>query len=51
MANIDINDTPFVAMATHLNAKLWTGDKQLYNGLKEIGLHLSFNTNEILGLL
>jgi predicted nucleic acid-binding protein len=34
LKNIDIGDTPFVALAGHLEAKLWTGDMKLYNGLK-----------------
>ena len=34
LQNIDTNDTVFVALAKHLQAKLWTGDMQLYNGLK-----------------
>jgi predicted nucleic acid-binding protein len=34
LKNIDIADTPFVALARHLEAKLWTGDMKLYNGPK-----------------
>ena len=35
LKNIDPFDVPFVALATHLNAKLWTGDKKLYIPLQE----------------
>ena len=31
---IDPDDTVFVALAKHLEGKLWTGDLQLYNGIK-----------------
>lgn len=34
LQKIDENDTVFVALTDLLKGKLWTGDKQLYHGLK-----------------
>ena len=34
LKSIDPNDIAFVALTKHLKGKLWTGDMQLYNGLK-----------------
>ena len=32
--DIDIGDTPHVALTKFLKVKLWTGDLQLFHGLK-----------------
>ena len=51
LKNIDINDTVFVALAKHLDAKLWTGDLQLYNGLKAKRFKNIITTSELSVLL
>jgi predicted nucleic acid-binding protein len=47
---IDIDDTDFVALTRFLKASLWTGDKVLCNGLKEIGFKKVLNTSDLLEL-
>lgn len=47
-ADIDIDDTDFVALAYYLKGILWTGDKELHNGLKLKGFNKVINTQELL---
>ncbi len=34
---VDLKDTPFVALALHLDARLWTDDEELKTGLRAKG--------------
>lgn len=45
---IDIDDVDFVALTNHLKGCLWTGDKELYNGLKEKRFRCVYNTADII---
>jgi predicted nucleic acid-binding protein len=45
--NIDIDDTEFIEVSLFLNAKLWTGDKALYEGLKAKEFQNVINTFEL----
>ncbi|MGB0930946.1 MAG: PIN domain-containing protein [Chitinophagales bacterium] len=49
--DVDVKDISHVALTIHTNAKLWTGDKKLYNGLKAKGFEDVINTNEIRNFL
>lgn len=49
--DIDEDDTPFVALAIQMNAKLWSGDKKLTNGLISKQSELIFTTLELKNLL
>lgn len=49
--DIDEFDTPFVALSLELNARLWTGDKKLINGLKSKNNNLAISTDEMKALI
>ena len=39
---VDLKDTPFVALALHLDANLWTVDQELKRGLRAKGFDQFF---------
>lgn len=47
---IDVDDTDFVALAKFLNAKLWTGDRMLYEGLIKLNFNNVLNTSQLLSI-
>jgi predicted nucleic acid-binding protein len=49
--DIDENDTPFIALAMQMKAKLWSGDKKLTNGLLTKKSDIIFTTQELKNLL
>ena len=44
LTHIDLDDTDFVALTRYLKGSLWTGDKPLYEGLKEKRFRTVYNT-------
>ena len=46
--DIDKDDSDFVALTNYLEANLWTGDKELYNGLRKKGYERAHTTSELL---
>ncbi|MCA1761189.1 MAG: putative toxin-antitoxin system toxin component, PIN family [Bacteroidales bacterium] len=44
---VDFDDAVFIALAMHLNCKLWTGDKKLSNFLKINGFSNICSTNDL----
>jgi predicted nucleic acid-binding protein len=49
--DIDEDDTPFIALGIELNAKLWTGDKVLSNGLSKKGADIVITTADLKKLI
>jgi len=44
---VDFDDFAFVAVANHLDAWLWTGDKELITGLQSKGYHRIVSTADL----
>lgn len=49
--DIDEDDTPFIALAIELKAKLWTGDKVLSKGLTKKGRDIIVSTADLKKLI
>jgi len=47
LADIDIDDTEFIALTNHIRGKLWSGDKILRSGLKQKGWTKFTSTQEL----
>lgn len=45
--DIDVKDVLFIALALDLDAKIWTGDKKLINGLAIKGFNDFINTDTL----
>ena len=45
--DIDAYDVDFIALTRYLKGRLWTGDKELYNGLRKKGFNLVVTTSEL----
>lgn len=50
VADIDLDDTDFVALTTYLKGSLWTSDKPLYEGLKAKRFRIVYNTQDLIKL-
>jgi predicted nucleic acid-binding protein len=50
VADIDLDDTDFVALTRYLKGSLWTGDKALYAGLKAKRFRTVYQTQDMIKL-
>jgi predicted nucleic acid-binding protein len=50
VADIDLDDSDFVALMKYLKVSLWTGDKPLYDGLKAKRFRTVYNTQDMIKL-
>ena len=50
LVDIDLKDTPIVALTKYLSAKLWTGDKKLLLGLNDKKFINTYTTLQLLEL-
>ncbi|MDR1406092.1 MAG: hypothetical protein LBI89_02680 [Prevotellaceae bacterium] len=44
---MDFDDFAFVALSMHLDARLWTGDRKLVNGLLQKGYSRLITTTDL----
>lgn len=49
--DIDQDDSDFVALTNYPEANLWTGNKELYKGLRDKGYDRVYTTSELLNLI